>query len=170
MEQKSLISILVKNEKGVLAKISDLISSQGINIEKLVGSSADNENKVSKMIFYLTGDRKEVNDFFEKNIKTLDEVLSFNNFMTNDNYVEKELTMIKVSQNNINFPEINNIISSSNGNIIYIDGKIVIYQIICDSDKIDDIIKKIYFLTKDIEISRTGIVAMDFSNTIKSIN
>ena len=170
MEQKSLISLLVKNEKGVLAKISELISEAGINIEKLVASSVDMESKVSKIIFYLTGDRKTVDDFFKKHVETLQEVISVNNFMTNNNFVEKELLMVKLFQNNVNFSEINNIISLYEGKIIYINGKIIVYQIISDSDKIDDIIKKIYFLTKDIEISRTGIVAMDFSDTIKSTN
>ena len=170
MEQKSLISLLVKNEKGVLARISELISEAGINIEKLVASSVDMENKVSKIIFYLTGDRKIVDEFFKKHIETLQEVISINNFMANDNFVEKELLMVKLFQNNVNFSEINNIISLHEGMIIYINEKIIVYQIISDSDKIDDIIRKIYFLTKDIEISRTGIVAMDFSDVIKSTN
>ena len=90
--------------------------------------------------------------------------------MANDNFVEKELLMVKLFQNNVNFSEINNIISLHEGKIIYINEKIIVYQIISDSDKIDDIIRKIYFLTKDIEISRTGIVAMDFSDVIKSTN
>ncbi len=170
MEQKSLISLLVKNEKGILAKISELISDAGINIEKLVASSVDTNNKISKLIFYLTGERGKVNEFFEKNIKTLDGVLNINNFIANNEFVENELLMVKILQNNVNFSEINNIISSNNGKIIYINGTIVIYQIISDSDNVDDVIRKIYFLTKDIEISRTGIVAMDFSNDLKSTN
>lgn len=170
MEQKSLISLLVKNEKGVLAKISEMISAVGINIEKLVASAVDKENKISKMIFYLTGNRENVNDFFETKIRTLDEVLDINNFMTNGEFVEKELLIVKLLQNNVNYSEISNIMSSNDGKVIYINNEIIIYQIISDSDKIDDIVKKVYFLTKDVEISRTGIVAMDFSSNIKSTN
>ena len=166
MEQKSLISLIVKNEKGVLAKISDLLGKANINIEKLVVSTIDVEGTVSKIIFYLTGNRETVNDFFEKNIKTLPAVLKINNFVANGGFVEKELLIIKISQTNINFTEINSIVSSNDGKIIFIDEHIVIYQIISDSDKIDESVKKILFLTKEVEISRSGIVAMDFNKKL----
>lgn len=166
MEQKSLISLIVKNEKGVLAKISDLLNKASVNIEKLVVSSIDVKNTISKMIFYLTGDRKTINNFFETEIEILPEVLKYNNFIANGGFVEKELLIIKISQTNVNFTEINSIVSSNDGKIVFIDENIVIYQIISDSEKIDESVRKILFLTNKLEISRSGIVAMDFDKNL----
>lgn len=164
MEQKSLVSLIVKNEKGVLATISELLSEADINVEKLVASSIDVEGKISKMIFYITGNRVTINDFFKENIEKLPVVLNYSNFTTSGGFIEKELLMIKVLQTNSNFSDINSLLSASEGKIIFIDKNIVVYEIISDNDKLDEIMEKLSLLTKDIEISRSGLVAMDFSN------
>ena len=123
--------------------------------------------------FKLVGARPSVNDVYneiirtnnisdEFNIKILDYItntyeksgLDFDTYVSNlKRYISfnKELPEIEKSKS------IDEVFKSTNPSI---------NDYYSNSDKIDESVKKILFLTKEVEISRSGIVAMDFNKKL----
>jgi len=91
---KHTISVLVENEFGVLSRISGLFSGRGFNIESLsVAPTMDADT--SRMTLVTRGDDRileQITKQLNKLISTI-KVVDF----TDEEYIERELAMIKVS-------------------------------------------------------------------------
>ena len=91
---KHTISVLVENEFGVLSRISGLFSGRGFNIESLsVAPTMDADT--SRMTLVTRGDERileQITKQLNKLISTI-KVVDF----TDEEYIERELAMIKVS-------------------------------------------------------------------------
>lgn len=91
---KHVISVLVENKAGVLSRVTGLISRRGFNIESLsVGPTEDPAMARSTII--VNAD----NVAFEQIIKQLNKLISVYKItdLTNDDAIERELVMFKVS-------------------------------------------------------------------------
>ncbi|GAB4163795.1 MAG: acetolactate synthase small subunit [Geothermobacteraceae bacterium] len=91
---KHTISVLVENEFGVLARVAGLFSGRGFNIESLsVAPTLD--SSLSRMTIVTRGDDRileQINKQLNKLIDTV-KVIDF----TGEDYVERELAMVKVN-------------------------------------------------------------------------
>ncbi|MDP7639773.1 MAG: acetolactate synthase small subunit [Candidatus Hydrogenedentes bacterium] len=88
------ISVLVENQSGVLARVSGLFSARGYNIESLcVGTTED--RTVSRMTVVVSGDDGVLRQIINQ-LNKLVEVIEVID-LTQDEFVERELVMIKVS-------------------------------------------------------------------------
>ncbi len=88
------ISVLVENEFGVLSRISGLFSGRGFNIESL-SVAPTMEEGISRMTLVTTGDDRileQITKQLNKLISTI-KVVDF----TGEEYVERELALIKVN-------------------------------------------------------------------------
>lgn len=94
---KHTISVLVENEFGVLSRVSGLFSGRGFNIESLsVAPTLDPDT--SRMTIVTRGDDRileQINKQLNKLISTI-KVVDF----TGEDFVERELALIKVSTEN----------------------------------------------------------------------
>ena len=91
---KHTISVLVENEFGVLSRISGLFSGRGFNIESL-SVAPTLEPGISRMTLVTRGDDRileQINKQLNKLISTI-KVIDF----TGEEYVERELALIKVN-------------------------------------------------------------------------
>ncbi len=91
---KHTISVLVENEFGVLSRISGLFSGRGFNIESL-SVAPTMEADTSRMTLVTRGDDRileQITKQLNKLISTI-KVVDF----TSEEYIERELAMIKVS-------------------------------------------------------------------------
>ncbi|MBN2311939.1 MAG: acetolactate synthase small subunit [Candidatus Hydrogenedentes bacterium] len=94
---KHTISVLVENHFGVLARVSSMFSARGYNIDSLcVGETED--PAVSRMTVVVPGDDR-VLEQIEKQLNKLIEVIEIVD-LTQEDYVERELVMVKVSATN----------------------------------------------------------------------
>ena len=93
-EEKFIMSMLVKNEAGVLTRVSGLFARRGFNIDTLsVGETLD--SKVSRITISATGD-EYVKDQIRLQLEKLHDVLIVEN-MDLSRTVTRELMMIKVN-------------------------------------------------------------------------
>lgn len=93
-EEKFIMSMLVKNEAGVLTRVSGLFARRGFNIDTLsVGETLD--NKVSRITISATGD-EYIKDQIRLQLEKLHDVLIVEN-MDLSRTVTRELMMIKVN-------------------------------------------------------------------------
>jgi len=165
--QKSLVSILADNKKGMLSKLTTFFASNDMNIESLTLSSADIENKIHRTTAYITGDRNRI-DGLCKDMGKIEGVHKVINFMSNS-FIERELGLIKIKVTNPSMPQITNLVNEQNGEIIFVNSEIMICQIEETEEKVDSFMSRAKEITNDIEILRTGIVAISLDADINNI-
>ena len=155
MNQNHIISVLVENKAGVLAKISGLFSRRGFNIESLAVGPTEDE-KISRITIVVNAETHSI----EQVIKQLYKLINVIKIQELDpsNIVERELVLIKVSADNNTRAEILEIINIFRANIVDVGKKSLIIEITGNSSKIQglqDLLKPYGIL----ELIRTGKIA-----------
>lgn len=166
--ERSLVSVLALNVKGQLGKITTFFSEHNLNILRLVLSAADKDDKIHRTIAYLEGDRKYVNDMC-KELEKVENVVKVVNFQTNSEYIEKEVCLLKVSSYNPSLQNIINFSNNLNGRTLIMNEKITIIKIEGGEEEVTDFVNKVAELTKDVEICRSGMVAIAVDEKIESL-
>lgn len=155
MNQNHIISVLVENKAGVLAKISGLFSRRGFNIESLAVGPTEDE-KIARITIVVNAETHSM----EQVIKQLYKLINVIKILELDpsNIVERELVLIKVSADNNTRAEILEIINIFRANIVDVAKKSLIIEITGNSSKIqglEDLLKPYGIL----ELIRTGKIA-----------
>ena len=155
MNQNHIISVMVENKSGVLAKISGLFSRRGFNIESLAVGPTEDE-KISRITIVVNAETHSI----EQVIKQLYKLINVIKIQELDpsNIVERELVLIKVSADNNTRAEILEIINIFRANIVDVAKKSLIIEITGNSSKIqglEDLLRPYGIL----ELIRTGKIA-----------
>ncbi len=154
--RKHTISLLVENKFGAFNRISGLFAAKGYNIDSLtVGPTED--DSVSRMTIVTRGD----DDVIEQIIKQLNRLIDTLKVvdMTYENFVERDLVLIKVRATPETRPEIMQIAEIFRAKIIDISPKTVTVESTGSEQKVEAIIKMLKpFGIK--EMARTGRVAL----------
>jgi len=150
-----IISVLVENKAGVLAKISGLFSRRGFNIESLAVGPTDDE-KISRITLSANAEEHSI----EQIIKQLYKLINVIKIQELDplNIVERELVLIKVSADSKTRPEILEIVSVFRANIVDVAKKTLMIEITGDSSKVkalENLLRPFGIL----ELVRTGKIA-----------
>ena len=156
-DERSLITLIIDNVKGVLAKIATFLSENGINIEKLTISNFKTDTSLQRAVFYVTGNRVRVNGVVEK-LKELDYIKNAINFQSN-NYIERELMLLKILDTDPSFPRIMDLVSEYSGSTILFRGHVMIFQFTNEEEKNEELTQRLENLSNNIEILKSGIVA-----------
>lgn len=90
---RHIISILMANEAGALARVSALFSSRGYNIESLNVAPTDHP-EVSRLTLVTRGSDEVIEQINHQLLKLVDVVNAAD--MTLDDHIERELLMMKV--------------------------------------------------------------------------
>ena len=153
---RHIISVLVENEFGVLARVAGLFSGRGFNIEGLsVAETLD--TSVSRITLVTRGD-DQVLAQIEKQLNKLICVIKVTDF-TETEHVERELVLIKMTADEKTRGELANVVDIFRAKIIDVSRRSYIVEITGSEDKVSAFIE----LLKPLgikEIVRTGKVAM----------
>jgi acetolactate synthase-1/3 small subunit len=153
---RHIISALVENRPGVLAKISALVRARGYNIDSLSVGETDDPT-VSRMTFAVIGDDR-VLEQVTKQLNRLIDVIKVIDF-TNRSYVERELVLAKISCKPGQRGQIIEIMDIFRGKICDLSPETVTVEATGDEDKVEALIELLKpFGIK--EIARTGLVAL----------
>lgn len=151
-----IISTLVENHPGVLAKISGMFAARGFNIGSLaVGATTD--PTVSRMTIACAGDDRVIEQIIKQLRKIID-VIRVVDFRQR-NHLERELILIKVKSTRATRSEIMQIVDIFRGRIIDVHHESVIVEISGDQEKNDaliDLLEPFGIL----EAARTGRIAL----------
>ena len=149
------ISVLVENKFGVLARVAGMFSGRGFNIDSLnVGPSCDN---TSRMTIVVRGD-DTVLEQVTKQLNKLIEVIEIQDFH-DDEYVDRELVMMRVAVDAKNRPEVIQICDIFRAKIIDVQHKRLAIEITGNESKINKFLKLMEgFGISDV--TRTGKVAL----------
>ena len=153
---RHIITLLVENEFGVLARIAGLFSGRGFNIESLcVAESLD--PTISTMTIVTRGDDQIIEQVL-KQLNKLIPVIKVVDLIEKD-YVEREMVLIKVSATPQTREEILRIVDIFRGKVIDVGSKTYTVEVTGDEKKINAILT----LLKPLgikEMVRTGQIAM----------
>ena len=153
---RHIISILVENEFGVLARVAGLFSGRGFNIESLsVAETLD--STVSRITLVTQGDDQVVEQI-EKQLNKLICVIKVDDF-TQAEHVEREMVLIKVAAAEKTRGELANVVDVFRAKIIDVARDSYVVQITGDEGKVNAFIELLKPLGI-LEIVRTGKVAM----------
>ena len=159
------ISALVRNEAGVLSRISDLFSGRGYNIESLtVAPTLDDE--FSRITIVTNGDNKVIEQI-TKQLNRLIPVLKVVDLAPSDT-IEREFIMCKVCARDEHRSEILRIAEIFNAKIIDVTHKSYTLQALGDERQIASLIE----LLRPIgirELVRSGKVVISRENQFQNI-
>jgi acetolactate synthase I/III small subunit len=151
-----IISALVSNRPGVLARIAGLFSSRGYNIDSLAVGETENED-ISRMTLAVNGD-EAILEQIRKQLSKLIDVIKVQDFVGRE-YVQRDLMLIKVSAPASKRTEIFELAKVFEGKIVDISPGHVTVEITGPEMKVDAFIElmKPYGIR---EVARTGRIAM----------
>ncbi len=153
---KHTISILVRNQFGVLARVSGLFSGRGYNIDSLCVAETHDPN-YSQMTIVARGDN-DILEQINKQLNKLVDVVKVTDFREKE-CVIREMALIKVNTSSQTRGEIIQIVNVFRAKTIDISQKTMTVEVTGPESKIVAIIEMLTpFGIK--EISRTGRVAM----------
>ena len=151
-----IISVLVENKSGVLAKISGLFSRRGFNIESLAVGPTEDE-KISRITIVVNAEIHSI----EQVVKQLYKLINVIKIQELDpsNIVERELVLIKVNADNSTRAEILEIVDIFRANIVDVAKKSLSIEITGNSRKIQGI-EELLQPYGILELVRTGKIAL----------
>ncbi|MDR1499271.1 MAG: acetolactate synthase small subunit [Rickettsiales bacterium] len=165
---RTLVSILALNVKGQLGKIATFFSDNNLNVLRLVLSAADRDDRIHRTVAYLEGNRTIVDNMCE-GLKRVENVIEVTSFKDSDEYVEKEICLIKMLSSDVAFPKAVELVNKQGGKVIFTKNKTIIFEVDDTENNINKFTSKLVQMTKNVEISRSGVVAMSKDDVINEL-
>jgi|SoiMethySBSTD1v2_1073268.scaffolds.fasta_scaffold22154_2 acetolactate synthase-1/3 small subunit len=153
---RHIISVLVENEFGVLAKVSGLFSGRGFNIESLCVAETTDPT-VSRITLVTSGDDR-VLEQVTKHLNKQVNVIRVSDF-SNASHVKRELVLVKVSADERTRGEVLSVVNIFRGKVVDVASSSYVVEVTGSEEKIGafiEVLKPFGIL----EIVRTGVVAM----------
>lgn len=150
------LSVYVSNKPGVLARIAQVFSRRGFNIESLVVSPAI-DGGFSRMTVSCSGDPEGLDQIMKQINKLIDVLQCIDH--THDQSVMKEMGLIKIAVDSEGRSEALQIAEHYGCKTVDLTPESMILQVVGDPDKIDALEVMIQKF-KIIELVRTGKVVM----------
>ena len=154
--ERHILSILVDNRPGVLARIAGLFSGRGFNIESLcVAETTD--PLISRITLVTIGDMSIVEQI-KKQLRKLINVIKVIDF-TGTPFVQREMALIKVKARPEHRAEILRIVDIFRSRIVDVSSEYYIVEVTGDEDKIAAFLNLLRSMGIK-EIVRTGAIAL----------
>lgn len=158
MESKRrVISLLVDNQSGVLARVSNLFCRRGFNIDSLT-VSATNDPAVSRITVTITSDEKALSQLILQTERL--EVTRQVFVLDHENSLERELLLLKLAADVYNRSELREIASIYKAKIIDLSPDSMVLELTGRPEKVDAFLK-ILADYKILEQCRTGVTALE---------
>ncbi len=156
-EQRRVVSLLVDNQTGVLARVSSLFCRRGFNIESLT-VSATNDPTVSRITVTVFGDDRRLEQLL---LQTRRLEVTRQVFVLDDNKaLQRELLLLKVAAIVANRAELREIASIYKAKIIDLSPDSMVFELTGKPDKIDAFLRMFEGYTI-LEQCRTGVTALE---------
>lgn len=153
---RHVLSALVQNQPGVLAQVSGMLASRGFNIDSLAVGATENA-QLSRMTFVVQGDDNTL-DQVRKQLDKIVTVVRVDD-ISSENFVERDLMLIKVRCKPEKRPEVFQLAESFRGRIVDIQHENIMAEISGTEGKVEAFIALMrpYGI---LELARTGRIAM----------
>ena len=155
--QRRVISLLVDNQSGVLARVSNLFCRRGFNIDSLT-VSATNDPAISRITVTIHGDEKDLSQLILQTDRL--EVTRQIFELDEENSLQRELLLLKVASDVRNRAELREICAIYKAKIIDLSPDSMVFELTGKPEKIDAFL--LMFKDYDVlEMCRTGVTALE---------
>ena len=156
--ERHVLTVMVDNESGILAKIAGLFTARGYNIDSLTVADISENHNVSR-ITIVTNGPPEVIDQIEAQLERLVPVHKVTDLTTAGPHVERELALVKVKGTGEARVEALRISEVFRASVVDTTTESFVFELTGAPDKIDNFVN----LMRDlglVEVGRSGVVGM----------
>jgi acetolactate synthase-1/3 small subunit len=154
--RRHVLSALVQNRPGVLAHVSGMFASRGFNIDSLAVGETEDPN-LSRITVVVMGDDRHLEQV-RKQLEKIVTVVKVHDISSED-YVERDLMLIKISAPPASRPEIQALVGIFRGRIVDVSPELLMIEISGKEQKLEAFIERVrpYGIR---ELARTGRIAL----------
>lgn len=154
---RHIISVLLQNEAGALARVSALFSTRGYNIESLSVAPTDDPG-ISRMTLVTKGSDAVIDQINQQLLKLVDVVRTAD--MTLDDHIERELLLIKTRVNpdvGCNLPDI---IQAAGARVLDDSPETYTLELTGSNQQVKAFIKDVARCAEIVSVVRSGAMAI----------
>jgi len=155
---KRIISVIVENEHGALARIVNMFAARGYNITSLTVAPIP-KSEFSRLTIMSDGDPK----IFEQIVKQLYKLIPVYKVIESDDFIQKEMAMVKFPLKEVkdNLADIDALARCYNGKISNVNDKSVVVSVVDRPNRIDNFLSAMQTKYKNLEIVRSGVSVIE---------
>ena len=162
--ERHIISVLVDNEPGVLARVIGLFSGRGYNIESLTVAETDGPRSLSR-ISVVTSGTPMVIEQIKAQLARLVPIHSVRDLTENDIAIERELALVKIINRGEERIESLRIADTFRARTLDSTLNSFVFEITGNSSKVEAFVDLMRSLG-EVEVARTGVSAISRGNSI----
>ncbi len=150
---RHIISVLLENESGALARVVGLFAQRGYNIDSL--TVAPTEDATLSRLTLVTHGNDQVIEQITKQLHKLIEVVKLTD-LSESAHIERELMLVKVKAIGAQRDEVKRTADIFRGQIVDVSAHTYTVQLVGTSDKLDAFIQALSG-SQILEVVRTGV-------------
>jgi len=154
---RHVISILLQNEAGGLARVANLFSTRGYNIESL--NVAPTNNELVSRLTLVTAGSDDVMDQISKQLAKLVDVVNIVD-MTAGDHIERELALFKLQLHEAGQDELSKLVGDFGARILDDHEGHFTVELIGGSHEIDRFMASVVDLAEILTVVRSGAMAV----------
>ena len=153
---KHIISILMEDKQGALARITELFTSRGYNVDSICSGEAEREG-THRLTLVTSGNDRTIMHIIKllENIVYIFDVTHLKPMAS----IALELMLMKIKVNSSNRSQILQLILAYDGSIIQMDGQSVSFRVFGSASQLDGV-SGVFREFEIIELARTGEAAI----------
>ncbi|MBU4200575.1 MAG: acetolactate synthase small subunit [Verrucomicrobia bacterium] len=153
---KHIISAVVENRPGVLARVIGLISGRGYNIHSL-NVAPTQDAATSRITMVVPGDDRILEQVTKQLNKLVDVIKVYD--LTSEKYIDRELMLVKIMTTAKNRSSVIELAALFRAEIVCVQNQSLTIQMVGATDEVDNFLE----LVKPNgvqDVSRTGVIAV----------
>lgn len=158
--KNTILSVLVENNYGVVARIAGLFTRRGFNLNSFTGEETHEKN-ISRITISVTEDENSIYQI-QKQVEKLVDIKKVE-VLDNKNDIIRELAIIKVALKPELCSKIKELTERYTVKVVDIDTEVVVFEI-CNSKEMIDTFIEVVKPYEIIESVRTGVIALQRGN------
>jgi acetolactate synthase-1/3 small subunit len=163
---RHIVSILLQNEAGALARVAALFSTRGYNIESLNVAPTE-QPEISRLTLVTTGSDEVIDQINKQLLKLVDVVNTAD--MTMDDHIERELLLMKVKVNPGAEGELPGIVESAGARVLDDSPETYTVELTGASDRMDEFIARVGGCSEIVAVVRSGAMAIARGHTVLGV-
>lgn len=156
--ERHVLSLMVSNEAGILARIAGLFTARGYNIDSLTVADITADHAISRITIVTSGPPKVIDQIIAQ-LDRLVPVHKVTDLTENGPFVERELALVKVAGTGEDRIEALRLADVFRAKVVDTTIESFIFEITGTTDKIDNFVGLMRQIGL-VEVGRTGVVGL----------
>jgi acetolactate synthase-1/3 small subunit len=158
LSERHVLSLMVSNEAGILARIAGLFTARGYNIDSLTVADITPDHAISRITIVTNGPPKVIDQIIAQ-LDRLVPVHKVTDLTDNGPFVERELALVKVAGTGEDRIEALRLADVFRAKVVDTTIESFIFEITGTTDKIDNFVGLMRQIGL-VEVGRTGVVGL----------